>query len=113
MIASCSKKSTSSESLSIDKEVESSWDEASYSSSMASFRKQKKRTKKTSRKVQFKDEVEAFHVDRDFWKFKCESEQLLCESKKAIKSLENLKATYSDKLVNGRRKTTAKRVIKT
>ena len=105
--SSCSKKSTSSVSLSIDKEVKSSGD-TECSPSMASFRQQKKR-----RKVQFKTEVEAFHIDRDFWKFKCESEPLLCESKKVIKSLENLKATYSDKLVNGRRKTTTKRVIKT
>lgn len=95
-----------------EKEAELSWDEASFSQSMASFRPQKKKlATKTSRKVQFKNEVLAFHVERDFWKFKCESEPL-CENKRQSKSLEDLKATYSDKLVNVRR-TTTKRAIKT
>lgn len=92
--------------------AKSSWDGASFLQSMASFRPQKKKqATKTSRKVQFKNEVIAFHVERDFWKFKCESEPL-CEKKRQSKSLEDLKATYSDKLVNVRR-TTTKRAIKT
>lgn len=114
MASSSFSNSTSSASFSMDnKDGETSWDGASCSQSLASLRPtraQQKNVKRTTR-VQFKSEVLAFHVDRDFWKFKCESEPLR-ESKKQSKSLEDLKATYSDKLVNVRR-TTTKRVVKT
>lgn len=79
-------------------EEDLSWDQASYTKSLASLSELKKRASKAPRKVQFKSEVMAFHVDRDFWKFKCETEPL-CETKRQSKSLENLKSTYNDKLV--------------
>lgn len=82
-----------------EKGDETSWGE-SLTQSMASLRQLGKRA--VSKKVQFKNEVVAIRVDRDFWKFKCETEPL-CENKRQSKSLENLKATYNDKLVNVRR----------
>lgn len=77
-------------------------DQASYTQSLASLTELKKRASKAPRKVQFKTEVMAFHHDRDFWKFKCETEPL-CETKRQCKSLENLKETYNDKLVSVKR----------
>lgn len=109
MASSSQTNSTFSSSLSTEEGEESSWDEASFSKSLASFRQPKKRVTKTSRKVQFNNQVLAFHVDRDFWKFKCETEPL-SENKRQSKSLENLKATYNEKLVNVKRK---RRIIKT
>lgn len=79
---------------------ELSWDEASQTQSLASLRQLKKRAAK---KVQFRSEVEvAFRVDRDFWKFKYMKEPLR-DNKRVSKSLENLKATYNDKLVDVKR----------
>lgn len=92
-----------------------SWEQASFSQSLASFHEfrrmnhHQRDVTKQPKRVQFKNEVVAFHVDHDFWKFKCEKEPLMLEGKRKCKSLENLKAIYNDKLVNVKR---TKRAIK-
>jgi hypothetical protein len=88
-------------------ESDLSWDQASYTKSLASLSELNKRASKAPRKVQFKSEVMAFHVDRDFWKFKCQTEPL-CETKRQSKSLENLKSVYNEKLVKRNNKRTIK-----
>jgi hypothetical protein len=88
---------------------ESSWEEegAFQTQSLASLRQLNKRAAKKAMRVQFKTEVEVvFRVDRESWKFKYAKEPLR-EHKRTSKNLENLKATYNDKLVNIMRKNKA------